>query len=203
MAPTTVADLLAALPPALLTLEVKDSLPITTSIVQEPGTMVGRLFYQAIQASFNQDVTTLVALREHAIAMPHTASELLSQTLAVALDQLLQVDGDYTLAVGQSLQTSVPVAGLPLLVGSLSASWVGLAGMPWRYRHAVMFPSPNLQAWLANRWQLTAPTATITQWSQQLWQAWIGQDLSSTVMLSPLTVQSLESRVSGGSNLSK
>lgn len=175
---TNVGELLAMMPSALLTLETKQVSSSDISTIQNDDRAATRLFYHAILASFRHDFLTLRALHDQAIAIAQISAHPLLHTLVWAFNYTLNVHGDYTLAVGQSRQMTVPLAGLPLLTGTLSASWVGLAGIPWRYRQAIAAPSAGLQAWLTARWQLSPPM-TIAQLVHPCWQRWIGQDPQS------------------------
>ncbi|NEQ45262.1 MAG: hypothetical protein F6K00_17550 [Leptolyngbya sp. SIOISBB] len=172
-APATVADILVDLPRCLEQLDL--SLPppapgadparaITTGILAA--------FDDCLQACLRQDATALRTLQHQLSPAPPAP---LSQTgLYQAIECVLAAQGDFQLAVGQSLQSLTTLVGAPILVGMLSASWGDLPSLPSCYRHWLYEPSPELQLWLQRRWQIASGSA-LNIWAESLWQRWSGR----------------------------
>lgn len=175
----SVESLLSMLPEVLLSVDRGGSgLDDRHRIWSRQSDAAAILFYQSLIASFNEDFITLQALSARSGAIAARTQQPLAQAVNLALEQNSLARGDFALSVGQSLFSSLPISGLPLLAGTLSASRVGVSGLPLSYQHALAAPTTTLQEWLHHRWQISA-IAEITQWTQGLWQQWLGCDLAA------------------------
>jgi len=170
--PPTLAALLTDLPQLLRTLD-QLSPPITAG--NAPQATISAIFHACLQASLRQDAATLYALGQQLVTAPSgTQQSSPAIALRAALEALLTAQGDFQLAVGQSLQASTPAPGNVILTAILSAAWGDLSSLPLRYRHWLQHPSPPLASWLQRRWQLSTGSQLAT-WSEILWQRWSGQ----------------------------
>ncbi|RZM77171.1 hypothetical protein [Leptolyngbya iicbica] len=170
--PETVVDLLADLPRLLSML---DRPPSRTACGDASQTTLSALFYDCLQASLRQDVVALGALRQQ--ISPDSLGAKPSPPMAAlrgALELLLTAQGDFQLAVGQGLQSPTAPSGSVLLTAILSAGWGDLPSLPIRHRHWLQQPSPFLQNWLQQRWQIATATQ-LALWAETLWQRWSGQ----------------------------
>jgi hypothetical protein len=170
--PPTIAALLTDLPQRLSTL---DQLSPPLDPGDAPQATISAIFYACLQASLRQDTATLYAFGQQLVTAPSGAQQPSPATeLRAALETLLTAQGDFQLAVGQSLQASPPSPGSVILTAILSAAWGDLPSLPMRYRHWLQQPSPPLQGWLQRRWHLSTGSQ-LALWSETLWQRWSGQ----------------------------
>ncbi|WP_204139085.1 hypothetical protein [Halomicronema sp. CCY15110] len=175
--PPTIAALLTDLPQRLSTL---DQRPLPAALGDEnpplPQVTISAIFDACLQASLQQDAATLYALGQQLSPAPSGAQPQSSPAagLSTALEALLTAQGDFQLAVGQSLQLSTPPPGSVILTAILSASWGDLPSIPMRYRHWLQQPSPPRQGWLQQRWHCSTGNQ-LALWSETLWQRWSGQ----------------------------
>ena len=171
---STVSDLLVYLPRLLERLDVLSLISAIPHAESERARIAWSLaaFYDCLRACLRQDIVALDNL-QHQLQLAPSVS--LSQAgLCQAIKFVLAAQGDFQLAVGQSLQAPNTVVGVPILVGMLSAGWGALPSLPTRYRHELNQPSPTLQVWLQHRWQITSGQA-LDLWTASLWQRWSGQ----------------------------
>lgn len=174
------ATLLAVLPSVLVDLDqVKGLLNVTSGHLPAIAAhSAGIAFYQYMGAVLNDDLAIADHLRQQVKEIAQTDDTPLVQTISLAFDQVSLAHGDYALSVGQSLEATAPMAGLPLLTGILSACQVGMPGIPLTHRLAIEAPDAPLKTWLRTRWQLTAKSS-LRQWTQGLWQRWLGCDVTA------------------------
>lgn len=174
------AALLAVLPNVLVELDQLESLLNVTSgnLPLLAAHSASIAFYQYIGAVLNDDLAIADHLRQRVKAIAQTDDTPLVQTIALAFDQVSLAHGDYALAIGQSLEVTAPMAGLPLLTGILSACQVSMPGIPVTHRLAIQAPDAPLRTWLQARWQL-ATESSLRQWTQGLWQRWLGCDVTA------------------------
>jgi hypothetical protein len=172
----TIESLLSLLPEVLLSFDRgSNGLDDCHLVWYRQTDSAAMLFYQSLIANFNEDFMTIQGLRDRSRAIAESTQQPLAQAISLALEQSCLVRGDFHLSVGQSVFSALPISGLPLLAGTLSASIVGLSGLPLSYHQALAAPPAPLQEWLYQRWQMTT-TTDITQWAQGLWQRWLGCD---------------------------
>jgi len=174
------AMLLAVLPSVLVELDqLKSLLNVTSGNGSSIAAhAVSIAFYQYMGAVLNDDLATADHLRQQVKAIAQTDDTPFVQTIALAFDQVSLAQGDYALSLGQSLEVTAPMAGLPLLTGILSACQGGMLGIPVTHRLAIQAPDAPLRTWLQTRWQLTAESS-LRQWTQGLWQRWLGCDVTA------------------------
>lgn len=171
--PVTVADVLIYLPQCLEQLDLSWVPPVPDTDPATVGTArILAAFYDCLQACLRQDVTALCRLQNQLQPGPPAPSS--QAGLYQAIECVLTAQGDFQLAVGQSLQSPNTIVGAPVLVGMLSASWGGLPSLPSGYRHWLHEPSPELQLWLQRRWQISHGNA-LNIWAESLWQRWSGR----------------------------
>lgn len=141
--------------------------------IDDDSQRFGIEFYQCLLAGLNNDRAAIMDLRDRLNCRAISASERLTHVVSTAVEQVVQAEGDFCLAVGQSLYTAPPLPGLPVFTGILSAGWVGIRGLPISAFQALQMPEGFLQQWLRRRWPgATAPE--ITAWANGLWRQWSG-----------------------------
>lgn len=173
-AASSLAELLALLPQALLAIEALETGWVrTATVVSLDDSSVGMLFYQALMALWNDDLPRLIAIHDRVNAIAQTTNLPLAQMLSLALQQVFLANWDFNLVLSQSLQTQSPLEGLPVLTGILSAGKVGMAGLPVAKCQALGVPEAVTQAWLQQRWSLTTAWG-LESWTQTWWQQWLG-----------------------------
>jgi len=126
---------------------------------------------QAFARLMEADWAGAIALFPH---QPGDSAMSAVTVFAPAWEAVELARGDFLLAVGQGLHTASPMAGLPLVCALLSAAWGGYRGLPSRVVQQLMTPSPALQDWLTDRWQI-ANAQCVEAWAHWLWQRWMGQ----------------------------
>lgn len=186
----TIPRLVSLLPQALLGLDHGNQQWASTIVDWGTSASVGLTFYQALIAVLNHDLNTIPMMSDRIKAIAHKTPTPLAQAVVVAFEQVLLAHWDFNLSVAQSLCTQSPLGleGLPLLTGILSASKVGIVGLPITYRQALTAPAAPLQEWLEQRWQ-GATAATIQQWAQELWRAWLGCEATELPAAAMLAVR--------------
>ena len=169
-----VLAILTTLPMFLQSLDARDRsswlrLPTGCQIHQEVVTA----FYQGAEALLNSDLT----LAEAAVDITQKASthqDFAIQVVVLAFEHVLRADGDFSLTIGQSLQSYPPMPGLPILSSLLSACWRGSQGIPVRWHQALIGPTPALESWLQQRWQMSSINV-LDEWAEVLTGLWMGR----------------------------
>lgn len=151
--------------------------------VLDPQETAVASFYEAIAALLAGDLAQVRAIHCNlqqansanvADAEPDNIEPYTAALVTLALDHVLEADGNALLAIARSLQVGDRQAGLPILTGMLSAAWSGATGLSLLWCQALISPEPSLQQWLQSRWQISTGE-TLNQWAEALWHRWSGR----------------------------
>ena len=184
-----VASLLATSPMRLLKLDhLHHRSAASPPSSLSPSDDALQMFDQSLVAALNQDAPALAALIHTMTDMAVAELSPLTQTLLQSWQQVLAAQGNFELAVGQSLYTAPPSVGLPVLTGILSAAWGGENSLPIAQRQLLETPNQSLRIWLSHRWQLTA-AAHLKKLTQALWRQWSGNAVTQGVSAAMIAVQ--------------
>lgn len=147
---------------------------------------VSTAWHTCLSACLQRDERSLRALQHHFDGGTAGLPPVIQDGLSRAIATVLTAEGDFQLAIGQSLYESPAIVGLPVLTGILSAGWGDLPSLPSRYRHWLGQPSAKLQSWLRQRWQMSNGT-TLDGWATALWRCWLGMETGARQSL-PIAV---------------
>lgn len=131
-------------------------------------------FYQGAEALLNKDVALAKAVWLSTSQLARTYPTDEPQVITLAFEHVFGADGDFSLTVGQSLKCSSLLNGLPILSSFLSACWIGNQGIPTQWCQALLAPTPSLQDWLQERWQISS-ISILDEWAEVLTDLWLGR----------------------------
>ena len=187
-AATSSEQLLSVLPQALLAAEeIDNDLTLVGGPSTTPSQSVGVAFYQGIAALIDGNFEAVACIRQQVKTIAAKAHDPLANAISLAFEQTYLANWDFRLSLGQTLHSKKQLEGGAILTGLLSASKVGMAGLPIGYYQSLMVPSPLLKKWLQQRWQMVS-VSTVEQWSQEWWRQWSGCNIIAPASSTGATV---------------